>query len=75
MSTEQAMDDAVRLMVSDAYDETVSEALSHDQSVLTAHKEGVVAAAMLYSAMTGIEDEEAKRCIVALGLKPDRVRE
>ena len=55
-----------------AYDETVDEAFARGASPLNAHMEGVVAASMLLSALTGIEDEPARRAIVALGLRPKR---
>jgi hypothetical protein len=57
-------------MVEDCYHETVVEALRSNNSKLTAHKEGVTAAAMMLAAMTGLEDEPAKTEVVALNLRP-----
>lgn len=64
------MDKINRAVVEGCYFETVKEALDHAQSPLTAHKEGVIAAAMMLAAITGVEDEEAKRAVVALNLRP-----
>ena len=64
------MDEATRRLVESTYFETVAEALKRGQTNLTAHKEGVTAAAMMLAAMTNIEDEMAKRDVVALGLRP-----
>lgn len=64
------MDKINRAVVEDCYFETVEEALGLSQSLLTAHKEGVTAAAMMLAAITGVEDEEAKRAVVALNLRP-----
>ncbi len=58
-----------RLIV-DTYYETVSEAFGHNASPLTAHMEGVVGAAMLLSALTGVEDDLARKQVVAMGLRP-----
>lgn len=64
------MDTATRQMVLDAYEEAAQEALDRGLSVLTAHKEAVIAAAMLLSAITGVQDEEAKQAVVALNARP-----
>ena len=64
------MDDDTRQMVEEAYRETVEEAIGRDLGKMDAHKEAVIAAAMLLSAMTGIEDEAAKTEVVDLGLRP-----
>ena len=52
------------------YHETVSEAFARRASLLTAHKEGIIAATMLLAAITGVEDEAAKKEVVAFGLRP-----
>ena len=52
------------------YHQTVSEAFDRKASSLTAHKEGIIAAAMLLAAITGVEDEAAKKEVVAFGLRP-----
>ncbi len=64
------LDSASKEMIEEAYFETVTEAMARDESLLTAHKEGVTAAAMLLAAMTGIDDEEAKKEVIALDLRP-----
>ena len=65
------MDDSTKEMVEEAYRETVQEALANGGSSQTAHEEGVVAAAMLLSAVNGVEDEAAKQEVIGLGLKPE----
>ena len=65
------MDDSTRTMLAEAYDETVSEALAQGRDNATAHKEGVVAAAMFLSSLTGIEDAAARAEVEKLGLKPN----
>lgn len=65
------MDSSMVEMVEEAYFETVNEALGRAESALTAHKEGVTAASMLLVAMSGTEEEEALREVVALGLRPN----
>ncbi len=57
-------------MIEEAYFETVTEALARNESLLTAHKEGVTAAAMLLAAITGLDDEDAKKEVIALELRP-----
>ncbi|WP_269423242.1 hypothetical protein [Kiloniella laminariae] len=64
------MDLASKEMVEEAYFETVTEALARNESLLTAHKEGVTAAAMLLAAMTGTEEDDARKEVVALDLRP-----
>ena len=65
------MDTSMVEMVEEAYFETVHEALGRAETPLTAHKEGVTAASMLLVAMSGTEEEQARREVVALGLRPD----
>ena len=60
----------IQKIIVNVYYETVSESFAREASPLTAHKEGVTAAAMLLAAMTGVEDEAAKKEVVALGLRP-----
>ncbi len=60
----------IQKIVVDVYHETVSESFARKESPLMVHKEGVTAAAMLLAAMTGVEDEAAKKEVVALGLRP-----
>jgi uncharacterized membrane protein len=64
------MDDATAKMVAEAYDETVSEALAQGRTLEIAHREGVTAAAMFLSAMTGVEDRAAVSQVEGLGLTP-----
>ncbi len=64
------MDDSIRSMIEDAYLETVEESFARGLSPLKAHMEGVVAAAMLLSAMGGVEDDEARKQVMDLGLRP-----
>ncbi len=52
------------------YHETVAEADAREASSMMAHKEGIIAATMLLAAITGVEDEAAKKEVVALGLRP-----
>ena len=65
------MDDKTRRLVEDAYQEAVQETVGRGQTLLTAHKEGVVAAAMLLSALGGLEDSAARDAVVALNLRPE----
>lgn len=51
-------------LIRDTYMEAAEETLQRGGSKLTAHKEGIVAAAMYVAAAVGIEDEEAKRLVV-----------
>ncbi len=60
----------IQTIIVDVYHETVSESFARKAYPLMAHKEGVTAAAMLLAAMTGVEDEAAKKEVVALGLRP-----
>lgn len=62
-----------RMVVESVYFETVEEAFRRGASLLTAHIEGIVAAAMMLSCLTGIENEPAKRATVALGLRPQQL--
>jgi len=64
------MDDAMKRMVCEAYDETVSEAMAQGHPPETAHKEGVTAASMFLASMTGIEDAAARSSVEGLGLEP-----
>lgn len=64
------MDSVIKDMLEGAYFETVDEALARSLSKLEAHKEAVTAAAMLLSAMEGLEDDAAKSAVVALNLRP-----
>ena len=65
------MDETTKLMLSDAYDETIGESFALGRSAEIAHKEGVVAAAMFLSALTGLEDAAARMEVEKLGLKPN----
>ena len=67
---EGVVDDSTRSMIEDAYLETVEESFERGLSPLKAHMEGIVAAAMLLSAMDGVEDEEARKQVMDLGLRP-----
>ncbi len=62
-------------MIEDAYHEALGEAVGRGVSLLNAHKEAVVAAGMLLSALTGIEDDNAKSKVIALNLRPLTGRE
>lgn len=64
------LDIASKEMVEEAYFETVTEAMARKESLLTAHKEGITAAAMLLAALTGLDDEEAKKEVIGLELRP-----
>lgn len=64
------MDASIRSLVDDAYHEAAQESLARGLSLLTAHKEAVVAAAMLLSAMTGLEDDNARTMVVSMNLRP-----
>jgi len=65
------MDDTKRKMVTEAYDETVSEALARGVDTDTAHKEGVTAVAMFFASLAGIDDAAAREDVDLLGLKPE----
>ena len=65
------MDGITKKMVAEAYDETLSEALARGESSETAHKEGLTAAAMFLSSISGLEDAVALAEVATLGLKPD----
>lgn len=64
------MDETTRSMLEEAYFETVQESFGRGLTALKAHMEGVVAAAMLLSAMEGVEDDEARKIVLDLGLRP-----
>lgn len=64
------MDASTLEMLSQAYDETVSDALSQGHPGDVAHQEGIIAAAMFLSSMTGIEDAAARAAVQQLGLRP-----
>lgn len=64
------MNESMRNLVEEAYFETTGEAIGRSLSKLEAHKEGITAAAMLLSSMTGVEDEQAKAEIVGMNLRP-----
>lgn len=67
------MDEATRTMVEEAYYEAASEAIARGLTALTAHKEAVVAAAMLLAALDGQEDNAARAAVVALDLRPTSI--
>ncbi|MEH6476104.1 MAG: hypothetical protein V7727_10460 [Sneathiella sp.] len=67
------LDSSLKAMVEECYLETVSEAMSAGHSKLVAHKEGVTGAAMLLSAMSSMEDDDAKSAVVALNLRPSQL--
>lgn len=60
------MDAAILEMVLTAFEETRSDALGQGKDGATAIKEAFVAAAMCLSAMTGVEDSEARAQVEAL---------
>lgn len=60
------MDAATLEMVLTAFEETREESLAQGKSGDDATKEALVAAAMCLSAMTGVEDAEARAQIEAL---------
>lgn len=64
------MENATVSMIEDAYYETVEESFDRGLSPLKAHMEGVVAAAMLLSAVEGVEDDAARKQVMELGLRP-----
>lgn len=64
------MNPATRHMVEDAYHEACCEARGRGISALAAHKEAVVAAAMLLAALDGLEDEAARSSVIAMNLRP-----
>lgn len=57
-------------MVSEAYDDTISEAMAQGRSPEIAHREGITAAAMFLASLTGVEDAAARAAVEALGLSP-----
>lgn len=64
------MDAKDQLVVESVYHETAAEALARGDTPLAAHIEAVIAASILLSSLIGVENEPAKKAIVALGLKP-----
>ena len=62
-------------MIEDAYHEALGEAITRSITLLNAHKEAVIAAGMLLSALTGVEDDSAKSEVIALNLRPLTGRE
>lgn len=62
------MDAATFEMLLTAYDETCQDARAQGNSEAMAHKEGITAAAMCLSAMTGVEDAAALAQVEALDL-------
>ncbi|UUX48549.1 hypothetical protein NUH88_14140 [Nisaea acidiphila] len=66
------MEESTKSMVEEAYFETVEESFERGLTPLKAHMEGVVAAAMLLSAVEGVEDEAARKMVMELGLRPQQ---
>lgn len=64
------MDTGTREMISQAYDETVMEAIAQGQPADVAHREGITAASMFLASMTGAEDAAARTQVEGLGLTP-----
>lgn len=64
------MDDSMKRMVCEAYDETVSEAMVQGHPSETAHREGITAASMFLASMIGVEDAAARTLVESLGLEP-----
>lgn len=64
------MNDTTRNMIEDAYYEALRESQDRGISLLSAHKEAVVAAAMLLAALEGLEDNAARAAVIALNLRP-----
>ena len=58
-------------MLAEAYDETVRDALSQGCPIDHAHREGITAAAMFLSALTGVEDAAALAQVKMLSLRPN----
>jgi uncharacterized protein YsxB (DUF464 family) len=65
------MDEPMRKMIAEAYDETVSEAMAQGHPPEKAHGEGIIAAAMFLSSMTGVEDAAARAKVEGLRLEPN----
>ena len=65
------MDESVKAMLEESYIETVQEALNSGHSSMDAHKEGVVAAAMLLASLTGAEDDQARSEVASLKFRPE----
>ena len=64
------MDQQTGAMLEEAYDETVRDSIAQGHGLDVAHREGIVAASMFLSSMTGIEDAAARAQVEALGFKP-----
>ena len=64
------MDTGTREMISQAYDETVMEAMAQGHPPEIAHREGITAASMFLASMTGVEDAAARSQVEGLGLSP-----
>lgn len=64
------VESGMQRVIEETYHEAAEEAHGRGLSLLTAHKEGVVAATMLLAALTGREDTEARSFVVALNLRP-----
>ena len=58
-------------LLDDAYQETFEEAVDRGVSKLEAHKEAVVAASMMLSALTSVEDDDARQQVIALNFRPN----
>ena len=63
------MDETTKIMLADAYEETIHESYAMGCNPEVAHREGVIAAAMFLSSMTGLEDVAARREVEKLNLK------
>lgn len=62
------MDSTTKEMVLTAYDDTYADACAQGHDHDTAHKEGVTAAAMCLAAVAGVQDDEARKQVIALNL-------
>jgi hypothetical protein len=65
------MDTSTQSMVESAYFEAVQESIERGITILNAHKEGVIAGAMLLAALLGLEDDAARSAVIALNLRPN----
>jgi hypothetical protein len=63
------MDDSTKIMLAQAYDETVGESLGQGHDEATAHKEGITAAAMFLASMGSMDDASARAEVEKLGLR------
>jgi len=57
--------------LAEAYDETVRDAVAQGYNLEVAHKEGITAAAMFLSSLSGAEDSSARSQVEGLGLRPN----